>query len=182
MTTDATGAAQRRQLRTMLVVVAGMFAFAVFVMPPIYRVFCELTGLNGKTEDRAAAASTRVVSGRDVSVEFLTSVDAGLPWDFVGERHVVSVHPGQIQRVNFHVVNRSDHAVTGRAVPSVSPAAAAAYLKKTQCFCFQEQTLAAGASADMPVVFYLDPDLPAQIHTVTLAYRFYRQPDAGRKS
>lgn len=178
MTGDRT---QKRQLGYLAIGVALMFAFAVFVMPPMYRAFCELTGLNGKPSMVAATEQGNVDLDRMVTVEFVTSVDAGLPWLFRGETRSVDVHPGQIQRVLFHVVNEADVAVTGRAVPSIAPAAGASHLKKTQCFCFEEQTLAAGASADMPVVFYIDPDLPRQIKTVTLAYRFYRQPDSGRK-
>ena len=170
-----------RQLCWLSGVGVAMFVFALFVMPPIYRVFCEITGLNGKPSAMAAGETPGVVSDRTVTVEFVTSVDAGLPWQFAGETRSIQVHPGQIQRVNFRVSNEADAAVTGRAIPSIAPAAGASHLKKTQCFCFEEQTLAAGASADMPVVFYIDPDLPRQIKTVTLAYRFYRQPESGRK-
>lgn len=173
--------AQRRQLRYLLLGVVGMFVFAVFAMPPIYRVFCELTGLNGKPSGMAASAAIRPELDRVVTVEFVTSVDAALPWQFAGERRVIEVHPGEIHRVNFRVRNLSDQAVTGRAIPSVAPANGASHLKKTECFCFREQTLAAGAEADMPLIFYIDPDLPRQIRTVTLAYRFYRQPESGQK-
>lgn len=172
---------QHRQVAWLGAGVLLMFVFAVFAMPPIYRVFCELTGLNGKPSATAAAEAGQAVLDRQVTVEFVTSVDAGLPWQFTGERRVVTVHPGQIQKVSFRVVNLSGEAVTGRAIPSVAPALAASHLKKTQCFCFEEQTLQAGASADMPVIFYIDPDLPRQVRTVTLAYRFYRQPESGRK-
>lgn len=172
---------QQRQLRYLIGGVVLMFAFAVFAMPPMYRAFCELTGLNGKPSMVAAGSAQGADLDRTVTVEFVTSVDAGLPWTFTGDTHSIVVHPGQIQRVNFRVVNEADTSVTARAVPSIAPAAGASHLKKTQCFCFKEQTLAAGASADMPVIFYIDPDLPRQIRTVTLAYRFYRQPDAGRK-
>ena len=72
-------------------------------------------------------------------------------------------------------------AVTGRAIPSISPAASTAFVKKTQCFCFEQQTLKAGQVVDMPVVLYIDPALPESIKTITLAYRFYRQPDAEQK-
>lgn len=172
---------QKRQLGYLVGGVVLMFVFAVFAMPPMYRAFCELTGLNGKPSMVAAGAARSVDLDRTVTVEFVTSVDAGLPWQFAGETRSIQVHPGQIQRVNFRVSNEADAAVTGRAIPSIAPAVGASHLKKTQCFCFEEQTLAAGASADMPVVFYIDPDLPQQIKTVTLAYRFYRQPDNGRK-
>ncbi len=171
----------KRQLQYLAGGVLMMFAFAVFAMPPMYRAFCELTGLNGKPSMTAAGAAAAVDLDRTVTVEFVTSVDAGLPWTFTGDTRSIEVHPGQIQHVSFHVVNEAGTAVTARAVPSIAPAAGASHLKKTQCFCFKEQTLAAGASADMPVIFYIDPDLPRQIKIVTLAYRFYRQPDAGQK-
>jgi cytochrome c oxidase assembly protein subunit 11 len=173
---------QKRQLQYLVLGVLGMFAFAVFVMPPIYRVFCELTGLNGKPNTSAASASLAPQDlSRSVTMEFVTAVDAELPWTFVGERKVLEVHPGQINHLTFHVQNTSSERITARAIPSISPAAAASHLKKTECFCFRVQTLDAGASADMPVVFYIDPDLPKGIKTVTLSYRFYRQPDVAAK-
>ncbi|MEO7824471.1 MAG: cytochrome c oxidase assembly protein [Paraperlucidibaca sp.] len=170
-------APQKRQLRLLLLSVVGMFIFAVFLMPPLYDAFCELTGLNGKPNSTAAAASREVDLNRTITVEFLTSVDAGLPWQFKGERNAIDVHPGQINTVSFEVVNNADEAVIGRAIPSISPALGASHLKKTECFCFREQTLQAGQTLDMPVVFYIDPDLPKSVKTITLAYRFYRHQD-----
>ncbi len=168
---------QKRQLRLLLLSVVGMFVFAVFLMPPLYDAFCELTGLNGKPNTTAAVASEVVDLNRTITVEFLTSVDAGLPWQFKSEKNAIEVHPGQINTVSFDVVNNARTAVTGRAIPSISPALGASHLKKTECFCFQEQTLAAGQTVEMPVVFYIDPDLPESVKTITLAYRFYRHSD-----
>jgi cytochrome c oxidase assembly protein subunit 11 len=170
-------ATQKRQLRLLLLSVVGMFVFAVFVMPPLYDAFCELTGLNGKPNSTAAEASREVDLNRTVTVEFLTSVDAGLPWQFKGKRNAIVVHPGQINTVSFEVVNNADQAIIGRAIPSISPAQGARHLKKTECFCFREQTLQAGQTLDMPVVFYIDPDLPINVKTITLAYRFYRHQE-----
>lgn len=165
-------------LLRLLVLAVVMFAFAIAVMPPIYTVFCQLTGLNGKTNATAVAAPQG--SGdlaRDVRVEFLTAVDPALPWGFRYEAPSVSVHPGQIVTTHFHVSNSATVPVTGHAVPSISPAAAARYFKKTQCFCFSNQTLKPGESRDMPVVFYVDPALPVDLTTITLSYTFYKQPD-----
>ena len=176
-----TTSAQSKQLRWLAIGVVGMFAFAVFAMPPIYRVFCELTGLNGKPSLANALAKPEAVLDRKVTLEFVTSVDAGLPWTFRGNLTSVEVHPGQIHRVNFQVENLADHAIVGRAVPSISPAASTSFVKKTQCFCFEQQTLTAGQVVDMPGVLYIGPDLPKHIKTIPLAYRFYRQPDTGQK-
>jgi len=166
-------------LLKLMVVVVAMFAFAIFVMPPIYTVFCQITGLNGKTNREAVAAPAAATAdlGRDVRVEFLTSVDPALPWDFHYQISRLSTHPGQITQTEFYVKNNADHPVTGHAVPSISPSEAARYFKKTQCFCFSSQTLAAGESRSMPVVFYVDPAMPSDLTTITLSYRFYKQPD-----
>ena len=168
---------QKRQLRMLLLSVVGMFAFAVFLMPPLYDAFCELTGLNGKPNATAAVASQEVDLNRNITVQFLMCLDSGLSWKLNNKKNAVERHPGQINKVSFDVVNNAGTAVTGRAIPSISPALGASHLKKTECFCFREQTLAAGQTLDMPVVFYIDPDLPKSVKTMTLAYRFYRHPD-----
>lgn len=165
-------------LLKLLVVVVAMFAFAIFVMPPIYTVFCQITGLNGKTNKVAVAGPSGPADfNREVRVEFLTATDPALPWDFSYEVSRLVTHPGEITQTRFHVHNRSDHALVGHAVPSISPSAAARYFKKTQCFCFSNQTLAAWESKDMPVVFYIDPAMPHDLTTITLSYTFYKQPD-----
>ncbi|MDF2446145.1 MAG: cytochrome c oxidase assembly protein [Moraxellaceae bacterium] len=162
-------------------VVVGMFVFAVFIMPPIYDAFCELTGLNGKGSSRPAdAAAAAVDQSRELSMEFLVSTDKGLPWDFTYETPVVKVHPGQITKTMFFVKNRDTRAVTGRAVPSISPGEAARYVKKTECFCFREQRLEAGAEKAMPMIFYIDPAIPSHITTVTLSYKFYNLTDQAQ--
>lgn len=165
----------RRLLKKLGLVVVGMFVFAVFVMPPIYDVFCELTGLNGKTSSKAAAAPVVADMGRRVTVEFLVDTDSNLPWDFRHDTSSMEVHPGEVAKTMFYVKNRDAKAITGRAIPSVSPNEAAQYLRKTECFCFGEQTLEGGAAKSMPMIFYIDPALPAHIRTVTLSYKFYNQ-------
>ncbi len=172
ITTDIAGSNRRLLIRLGLVVV-GMFVFAVFLMPPIYDAFCELTGLNGKGSNKAAAASVREDDSRTVSVEFLVDTDAALPWEFRKGEAAVRVHPGVITKTRFYVKNLDSKAVTGRAIPSISPNDAARHVKKTECFCFQEQRLEAGEEKEMPMVFYVDPALPEHITTITLSYKFY---------
>lgn len=163
----------RRLLVKLGAVVVGMFLFAVFIMPPIYDVFCELTGLNGKTSNQAATAPVASDQSRMVTVEFLVDTDKALPWDFRHGVAAVRVHPGEITKTMFYVTNRDTKAITGRAVPSISPNEAAQYFKKTECFCFLEQRLEGGAEKAMPMIFYIDPALPKHITTVTLSYKFY---------
>lgn len=174
-------AEQNRRLLTKLgVVVVGMFVFAVFLMPPIYDAFCELTGLNGKGVNKAAEASVVTDDSRLLTMEFLVSTDKALPWDFSYETPAVKVHPGQITKTVFFVKNRDSAAITGRAVPSISPSEAARYVKKTECFCFREQSLEGGAERTMPMIFYIDPAIPKHITTVTLSYKFYNMTDPAR--
>lgn len=172
---EAVAVRNQRLLIRLGAVVVGMFLFAVFVMPPIYEVFCELTGLNGKTSGRAAEAPVVTDASRRVTVEFLVDTDSQLPWDFSHDAPSMEVHPGEIAKTVFHVRNRDSREITGRAIPSVSPNEAAQYLRKTECFCFGEQTLKGGAAKSMPMIFYIDPGLPAHIRTVTLSYKFYNQ-------
>lgn len=167
---------QRLLWRLALVVVA-MFLFAVFVMPPLYDVFCEITGLNGKGSNKAAVASVHTDASRMVNVEFLVKTDGALPWDFRRGVPAVRVHPGEITKTVFFVRNRDWRTISGRAIPSISPAEAAQYLKKTECFCFGEQRLEGGAEKSMPMIFYIDPALPKHITTITLSYTFYNQSD-----
>lgn len=172
-TTDSTTEKNRRLLIRLGLVVVGMFVFAVFVMPPLYDAFCEITGLNGKTSSQAAAAPVATDMARTVTVEFLVDTDKALPWNFRYEKPAVEVHPGEITKTMFFVKNRDSGAITGRAIPSISPNEAAQYFKKTECFCFAEQRLEGGAEKAMPMIFYVDPALPKHIRTVTLSYKFY---------
>jgi cytochrome c oxidase assembly protein subunit 11 len=174
---QSTARQNQRLLWRLALVVVAMFAFAVFVMPPIYDVFCEITGLNGKGSNKAAEASLHTDVSRTVAVEFLVDTDSALPWDFRRGMPSVKVHPGEITKTMFFVKNRDKRAITGRAVPSISPAEAAQYFKKTECFCFSEQRLDGGAEKSMPMIFYIDPALPKHITTITLSYKFYKQPD-----
>ncbi|HEX6944585.1 MAG TPA: cytochrome c oxidase assembly protein, partial [Casimicrobiaceae bacterium] len=91
------------------------------------------------------------------------------------------VHPGAVVQVDFEVVNTSDRSITGQAIPSYGPPAAAAYVRKLECFCFTQQTLAPGERRQMPVVFVVDPKLPADIPALTLSYTFFEVEGGGRK-
>jgi cytochrome c oxidase assembly protein subunit 11 len=125
-----------------------MFSFG-YALVPLYNVFCTVTGLNGKTGrlTEAQAAALPVDESRSVTVEFVTNVDAQLPWDFKPLVNKVVVHPGAETQVEFEVHNWDKGAVDGNAVPSVAPNTVAKYFNKTECFCFTQQTLAAGKRA-----------------------------------
>ncbi len=158
----------------------GMFGFA-FALVPLYNVFCEITGLNGKTSNQAALleeiGASSVPTDREVTIEFLASVNRGLAWEFRPLEAQLVVRPGEIHTTMFYVRNRAQETLTGQAVPSVSPGQAARFLKKIECFCFEQQELPAGGEIEMGVRFFVDADLPASINKLTLSYTMFRVSD-----
>ncbi|WP_113906938.1 cytochrome c oxidase assembly protein [Aliidiomarina celeris] len=158
----------------LLASVVIMFAFG-FALVPLYEKFCELTGFNGRTDNTASVASEGMLidTSRTVTVEFTTRTGRGAPWSFRPEVQSVTMHPGEIKVVNFLVENHMNDARVAQALPSVSPGTATLYLNKTECFCFEQQPLAANEKAVMPMRFYLDPDLPDDIRRLTLSYVMY---------
>ncbi|PTB90031.1 cytochrome c oxidase assembly protein [Pseudidiomarina aestuarii] len=162
-----------RVVRRLLLTVVCMFAFG-YALVPLYEVFCDITGFNGRTKNEQAAANTRAVdTSRTVNVQFITRTNSGMPWGFAPEVKSVRVHPGETKVVNFLANNPTGGNMVAQAIPSVAPGEAALYLNKTECFCFNQQPLKAGAKTAMPMQFYLDPDIPDHIHTLTLSYTLY---------
>lgn len=154
-------------------IVVGSLLFA-FALVPIYNVLCTLTGLNGKTSTTAALASkAKVDTSRWVTVQFTSSVMPGLGWNFYPKQPSVKLHPGQIETVVFVAKNITSVEVSGQAIPSITPGIGAANLKKIECFCFVRQTLKPGEEREMPLRFYVSPDLPADVPEMTLSYSFF---------
>ena len=160
-----------------------------YALVPLYDVLCDLTGLSGAPSNlsrgAAPAAAPAAASGRVVTVQFDAALNRNLPWEVRPERFAMAVRPGVTYRTVFHARNRSGRAMTGQAVPSVTPIAAAVHLVKQECFCFQSQRLEAGERLAMPLVFRVSGRLPAAIDTLTLSYTFFdvtaaARPAAGR--
>lgn len=164
----------------LVVLAIGMFGFA-FALVPLYNVICDLTGLNGRTVTQAALLDeitpSAAVHDRQVRVEFLAKAARGLPWEFRPLVNEMTVQIGKMNRATFYVRNRGHAAVTGQAVPSVAPGQAALYLKKIECFCFEQQELSAGGEMEMGVSFYVDAELPADISQLTLSYTMFNIGD-----
>lgn len=165
-------AANKRMGLKLLWVVGAALLFA-FALVPLYDVLCKVTGLNGKTENSAAFAHPKLDSSRWVTVEFTATVMPGLGWNFSPKQPSIKVHPGQIETVLFLAKNNTNEEVTGQAIPSVSPSLASLYFKKIECFCFQRQSLRGGETKEMPLRFYVSPDLPQDVQEVTLSYAFF---------
>jgi cytochrome c oxidase assembly protein subunit 11 len=166
----------KKVVQNLLFVVLGMFCFG-FALVPLYDVFCEYTGLNGKTGVQyVSEEQMQIDTTRELKVEFLANVNDGMPWEFKPLTTAVRVHPGEAKRVEYIARNNTNRDIVGRATPSVSPGQAAAYFQKTECFCFTEQVLKAGEEKIMPVVFIVDPAIDKDVHEITLSYTFFIQP------
>ena len=178
---------QQRKTRTLVsglcILTLAMFGFG-YGLVPLYNVFCEITGLGGKTGrlSEIVAEQTQTDESRLVTVEFVTNVNSALPWKFRAKVAKVQVHPGAETLVFFEAINTEAHAITGHAVPSVAPNAMARYLNKTECFCFTQQVLAPGETKDMPVRFVIDPNLPQHVRTLTLAYTFFEAMETAEST
>jgi cytochrome c oxidase assembly protein subunit 11 len=159
-------------LKKLLLVTVFMFGFG-FALVPLYDVFCDITGLNGKTDNQAAAASDNVDTNRLVTVEFIAHTQGGLPWTFEPEVKRIKVHPGEVHSLQFFVQNMSSADKVVQAIPSVSPGLAASYFHKIECFCFNQQPLLSQQRADLGLQFYIDRDLPQEYSTVTLSYTLF---------
>lgn len=173
----------RNVLRTSAIVVGIAFLFG-FTMVPIYSLVCEhVLGIklaNGAT-GLSSVSSLVEDPSRTITVQFVTNVNSKLPWSFVAERPSIDVHPGKLTEVWFDATNDGQQAIVGNAVPSVAPSNASLYFNKTECFCFTEQTLAAGETRRMPVRFFVDPELPKGVRELTLSYTFYPNEVATRR-
>ncbi|MBT8149166.1 MAG: cytochrome c oxidase assembly protein [Gammaproteobacteria bacterium] len=165
--------ALRRLIIRLLLVTVAMFGFG-FALVPLYNLFCDVTGLNGKTNTTAFIPAAELVdTSRSVTVQFIATNNAGMPWEFRPEVFKVTVHPGEEVQTTFFARNPRNIKMVAQAIPSVSPGRAAAYFHKTECFCFNQQALDGGAAIDMPLSFIVDRDVPGNVHTITLSYTLF---------
>lgn len=161
----------------LLAVAVSMFVFAIWVMPPLYDAFCEITGLNGKTAGQYEAVESKVDTSRNITVQFLATNNENMPWSFEPAMHSINVHPGEEVDVRYLAYNPTDQTMVGQAIPSVVPFKAAQYFHKTECFCFNQQPLDGGQRAELPLRFIVDQDVPEQVHTITLSYTLFDVTD-----
>jgi cytochrome c oxidase assembly protein subunit 11 len=169
--------ANRRMVRRLVLVAAGMFGFG-FAMWPIYNVFCDLTGLGGRGVQVVDSAEQMEVSDREVKIRFDATVNSALPWIFQAKEKTASVRLGELSSAMYLAMNPNDEVIVGQAMYNVTPPEASLYFVKTECFCFTQQALQANESREMPVYYYIQPDLPEHIRDITLSYTFYRNDDA----
>ncbi|CAK2459123.1 cytochrome c oxidase assembly protein subunit 11 [Vibrio crassostreae] len=154
--------------------VVAMFGFG-FALVPLYDVMCEALGINGKTNTVSAVQPQGMQPdySRTIRVEFMSHIKPDMPWTFSPEVRVLEVHPGEVVQTNYIAKNLSGASLVGQAVPSVSPGMGATYFNKMECFCFNQQPLDGFKSANMGLIFYIEPDIPDSIHTLTLSYTLF---------
>jgi cytochrome c oxidase assembly protein subunit 11 len=153
-----------------------MFAFG-FALVPLYDIFCEVTGIRSPiVANDAATITEKPEQSRIIRLEMLATTNGGAPWEFHAENDSLQVKTGLMQEIDYIAVNLTGDQLTAVATPDIRPAEAAKYFKKIECFCFNEQEFAANEEKAMGVRFYIEPDLPAYIDTITLAYTLYEKP------
>lgn len=158
----------------LLVLAVAMFGFGVFAMPPLYQTFCEITGIGQagiKIED---AAPVNAAQDRTVRIRFDATTNSQLNWEFRPVENSMDVPVGAPAEALYFAANNENQAIAGMATFNVAPPEAARYFVKVECFCFTRQVLAAGESREMPVYFFLQPDMPADITEMTLSYTFFK--------
>lgn len=160
---------------TLVFIVIGMFGFG-FALVPLYDVLCDITGINGKFSTRDTTKTVnnyKVDKNRALTVEFMTALNESTPMVFRAETSKLKINPGEYYKVNFYAENTTDKPLVAQAIPSISPGLAAEFFTKTECFCFTEQTFKPREKKTMPVRFVVNPELPGEYKTITLAYTFF---------
>ena len=155
--------------------VVCMFVFAIFIMPPIYTLFCDITGLNGKTGGQYDATQNNygVDTSREIKIQFIANNNEDMPWEFRPMDRTVVVHPGETTVIKYFAHNPTDRAMIGQAIPSLVPYKAVSYFHKTECFCFNSQPLQAGESAELGLSFIVDIEIPKYVKTITMSYTLF---------
>jgi len=169
----------RRTIRQTVLIVLGMCLFVVALVP-LYDLFCEITGLNGKPGGPYSfdPATSQPDTSRLIKVNFITNTNAGMSWAFWSEKGGIRVHPGELKEVNFFIKNTTDKVMMGQAIPSLVPVSATQYFHKTECFCFNQQILQPGEEMAMPMRFIVDRDLPKNVQSINLSYALFDITDA----
>lgn len=158
----------------------GMVGLA-FASVPLYQLFCQVTGYGGTTQ--VASDNPKGVIAREMTTRFDVNVDSALAWTVQAAKPLKD-QIGRVDTVNYIATNNSDKPVTGQAIFNVVPEKAGVYFNKIECFCFTEQTLQPGETVEMPIVFFVDPDLDknhelATVKEITLSYTFYASDNEG---
>ena len=162
----------KKTLTKLIITVPLMFAFG-FALVPLYDVFCEVTGLNGKVFQSEYSENLVIEDGRSISLQFISTNNENMPWTFQPSKEVMKIETGKYHTATFFVKNTTNKKMMAQAVPSVAPSNAAAHLKKLECFCFEQQELMPGEEATLPVKLLVSNELPSNIKNIILSYTIF---------
>ena len=162
----------KKTLMRLIVAVPLMFAFG-FALVPLYDVFCEITGINGKVFQSEYSEDLVPDDGRKIALQFISTNNENMPWTFKPSEQVMKIDTGKYYGATFYVKNTTNKKMTAQAVPSVAPSNAAAHLKKLECFCFEQQELLPGEEALLPVRLLVSNELPSNIKNIILSYTIF---------
>lgn len=185
--TNQTGTSNRRGANVMIVAVcmAAVFGMlgASYAAVPLYRIFCQVTGYGGTTRSAVNSESIKIID-RDIAVRFDSNVSPALDWKFYPAQRSVSLKLGEVRTIHYYAENHTDRVLRGTAVFNVTPQQAGAFFNKLECFCFTETEIKPGEKLEMPVVFFVDPELvdyeeTRDIRTITLSYTFFPSDKDG---
>ena len=171
-----------RTAKKLIFICFSMFLFS-FALIPLYNVICDVTGLNGNTSNlkEKVEAYTENVSAEKLNIQFISHQPNGNKLVFKPSEFEMVVSTGKVYSTVYIATNNSDSTIVGQAVPSVSPNEASKYLKKIECFCFEEQTFEPGKVVSLPLYFAIDEKLPNRIKTITLSYSFFETLSVSKK-
>lgn len=183
-TLQITNEQRQRRGRRIALYCAGFVVLmvgAAYAAVPLYNLLCRLTGLDGTTQ--VASGNIKGVIDREMTVRFDSNVDGKLPWKVTAAKPVTD-KVGNVETVVYTAHNFSDKPITGQAIFNVTPETTGLYFNKIECFCFTEQTLQPGETVEMPVTFFVDPDIAKDrnldpVRDITLSYTFYAVPSEG---
>jgi cytochrome c oxidase assembly protein subunit 11 len=169
--------------RILVLVAVGMFGFG-YALVPIYDVLCEWKWIERDRPDaiiKLPEVAYKVDMSREITVEFMTTLNESTPMVFRAEKKQLKVHPGEYHTVNFYAENKTDKVMLARAIASFSPAVISRYFEKIECFCFEEQTFKPREGKSMPMRFTINPELPEEYKTITLSYTFFDNTEKSAK-
>jgi len=153
-----------------LVFVMSLFALALI---PLYDILCEITGINGKTKQDSSVLNYTVDTQRELTLEFITSLGAGTNIAFKADNYAVKIHPGEVVIMGFTATNTTNRRMFAKANPSVTPGPSVAYVKNTECFCFDTQVFEAGETKHLEVQLVINPALPGHYKRLTFGLTFF---------
>lgn len=176
MTEQARNRKNKQTAIFLMALALGMFGLG-FALSPVYRLICEAIGIQVSTtafdiSKPADSTSSAPTYNREITITFDATVNNSLPWEFKPVTRKLLVRPGETTETKYVVRNLSSRVITGQAIPSLAPASANQYFQKIECFCFSQQTVAAGELREMPLRFVVSPNLPDFYDQLTLSYTF----------